>query len=109
MIYKVPTKEEIGKIITEELIGRLFEARTLTVRKEYNPYLGEWYKVPPRDGEGIRAIKDAITKRYNIATPDDFNVYSKEEEKDHILYVEFYLPAETIIYSADVFEQQLKQ
>lgn len=98
-------KREAEILISNCLFGLPLAASTLTVRREYDPQMGgRWVEVPPHDGEGIKAIKKAVTEKWGLVPEKDFKVYSKEEEGDKILYLEFIGAEKTITLEANVFE-----
>ena len=98
-------KREVDMLILDCLFGLPLEGRTLTVRRGYDPQMGgRWIKIPPHDGEGIKAIKEAVMQKWGLIPEKDFKVYSKEEEKDKILYLEFAGELKTITLELNVFE-----
>ena len=98
-------KREIETLISDCLFGLPIAAKTLTVRREYDPDNGgKWIDIKPCDGEGIKAIKKAMEEKWGIVPEKDFKVYSKEEEGDKILYIEFIEDLQTVTLEANIFE-----
>ena len=99
--YKKPWPEfveELIKIVTNELTGMPRQVSTLTIRRKYNPYSGEWEKVSPILGPGTKAIINAIYDKWHMCSETDYKIFSLEDEDDKILHIVF----ESLIETTDI-------